>query len=95
MPLTLDKAQLCTLLGEGLAEDGRAPDPAPGHDDAGQYRGLRRRGFDETAIQALREAYRCLYRQELSLDRALGELDRIAGEVSEVAGLIACIKSLL
>ena len=50
-------------------------------------RGLRRRGFNESTIQALREAYRCLYRQELSLDRALGELDRIACSVEEVVAL--------
>ena len=50
-------------------------------------RGLRRHGFSEPVIQALRGAYRLLYRQELSLDRALGELDRIAGSVEEVAAL--------
>lgn len=50
-------------------------------------RGLRRHGFSEPVIQALRGAYRLLYRQELSLDRALGELDRIAESVEEVAAL--------
>ena len=50
-------------------------------------RGLRRRGFSEPVIQALRIAYRCLYRQEFSLDRSLEELDRIAGPVEEVATL--------
>ena len=50
-------------------------------------RGLRRRGFSKPVIQALRRAYRYLYRQELSLDRALGELDRIAESVEEVTAL--------
>ena len=50
-------------------------------------RGLRRRGFSEPVIQTLRGAYRCLYRQELSLERALEELDRIADSVEEVAVL--------
>jgi len=50
-------------------------------------RGLRRRGFSEPVIQSLRGAYRCLYREELSLERALCELDRIAESVQEVAAL--------
>ena len=56
-------------------------------------RGLRRRGFSERVIQALREAYRCLYRQELSLNQALVELDRITGLVEEVATLVNFVRS--
>ncbi len=56
-------------------------------------RGLRRRGFSESVIQALRGAYKCLYRQELSLDRALEELDRVAGSVEEVAALANFVRS--
>jgi UDP-N-acetylglucosamine acyltransferase len=55
-------------------------------------RGLRRRGFSEQVIQALRRAYRCLYRRELSLDHALGELDQAAGSVNEVVALVAFIR---
>lgn len=50
-------------------------------------RGLRRRGFSEAVIKALRGAYRCLYRQDLRLERALGELDEIGRAVEEVAVL--------
>ena len=56
-------------------------------------RGLRRRDCSVSVIRALREAYRCLYRQELSLDRALAELDRIAGTVEEVATLANFVRS--
>ena len=56
-------------------------------------RGLRRRGFSEPVIQALRRAYRFLYRQELSLDQALGELDSIAVSVEEVAALAKFVRS--
>jgi UDP-N-acetylglucosamine acyltransferase len=55
-------------------------------------RGLRRRGFNETTIQALRKAYRCLYRGELSLDRALAELDHIGYSVEEVAALAEFVR---
>ena len=51
-------------------------------------RGLRRRGFSEPVIQALRGAYRSIYRQGLSLDQALGELERTAGSVKEVTALV-------
>jgi UDP-N-acetylglucosamine acyltransferase len=56
-------------------------------------RGLRRRGFSEKVIQALRGAYRCLYREELKLDQALKELDRIAGSVEEVATLSKFVRA--
>ena len=49
--------------------------------------GLRRHGFSEQVIQGLRGAYRRLYRQELSLERALAELDQIAESVQEAATL--------
>jgi UDP-N-acetylglucosamine acyltransferase len=56
-------------------------------------RGLRRRGFDESVIQALRKAYRYLYRQQLSLDDALEELDRISGSVKEVGAFARFVRS--
>jgi len=55
-------------------------------------RGLRRRGFSEPVIQALRGAYRCLYRQELSLDKALEKLDGIAGSTEEVVALTKFVR---
>ena len=36
--------------------------------------GLKRRGFDEAALRQLREAYRILYRSELTLDAAIERL---------------------
>jgi UDP-N-acetylglucosamine acyltransferase len=55
-------------------------------------RGLRRHGFSESVIQALRGAYRSLYRQELNLDQALAQLDRIAGSVEEIAALVDFVR---
>jgi UDP-N-acetylglucosamine acyltransferase len=37
--------------------------------------GLKRRGFTETAIRSIREAYRTVYRQGLGLDQAIAELE--------------------
>ena len=55
-------------------------------------RGLRRRGFSEPIVQALREAYRSLYRKGLGMDGALVELERLAGSVEEVATLIKFVR---
>jgi UDP-N-acetylglucosamine acyltransferase len=56
-------------------------------------RGLRRRRFSEPVIKGLQEAYRCLYRQQLSLSQALKELDRIAASVGEVDTLAKFIRT--
>ena len=50
--------------------------------------GLRRRGFDDRTIRALRHAYRLLYKQGLRLDQAIGELQRRQAEVPELAALV-------
>ena len=55
--------------------------------------GLRRRGFDDGRIRALRQAYRKLFRSELNLGDAV---DRLAGEgpeTEEVREVIAFIRS--
>lgn len=39
------------------------------------FEGMKRRGFDEDTIKALRNAYKIVYRQNLTLDQALVELD--------------------
>lgn len=39
------------------------------------FEGMKRRGFDEDTIKALRSAYKIVYRQNLTLDQALVELD--------------------
>jgi UDP-N-acetylglucosamine acyltransferase len=49
------------------------------------FEGLRRRGFSAEAIQALRRAYKVVYRQGLTIEQALAELDEPAQQFSEVA----------
>jgi UDP-N-acetylglucosamine acyltransferase len=51
--------------------------------------GLRRRGFGEEAIAALKRAYRTLYRAGLSLDEARRALEAQARECPEVAAFAA------
>jgi len=47
--------------------------------------GLRRRGFNEEAIMALRRAYKIVYRQGLTVEMALAGLVELANEFPEVA----------
>lgn len=49
--------------------------------------GLERRGFSKDAIQAIREAYRVLYRSGKTLDEAKLEIELIAAECPEVQPL--------
>ncbi len=53
--------------------------------------GLKRRGFTDKAQQALRQAYKILYRSNLSLQEALAELQDMAKEQEEVAQLVSFI----
>ncbi|MEY6431640.1 acyl-ACP--UDP-N-acetylglucosamine O-acyltransferase [Thioalkalicoccus limnaeus] len=53
--------------------------------------GLRRRDFDDAAIQAIRRAYRLLYLSGLRLDRALEALDTLAQQAPAVAPLAAFV----
>ncbi|MGH8253847.1 MAG: acyl-ACP--UDP-N-acetylglucosamine O-acyltransferase [Steroidobacteraceae bacterium] len=50
--------------------------------------GLKRRGFSEEQIRALRDAYRTLYRRELPLAEALEELKAVAQQHSVVQSLV-------
>ena len=50
--------------------------------------GLRRRGFSAEAINALKRAYRTLYRSSLSLDDAKSELQAQAVACAEVRLLL-------
>lgn len=50
--------------------------------------GLRRRGYDAEAIQAIRRAYKILYKSEQRLDQALQQLREIALEAAEVEPMI-------
>ncbi len=56
-------------------------------------RGLRRRAFSESSIRGLREAYRCLYRRDLSLEAAIRELELAKGSIVEVELLLDFIQS--
>lgn len=54
-------------------------------------RGLKRRQFSATAIEALREAYKIIYRSRLPLAEALAKLE--GSEQQEVAQLVAFIRA--
>lgn len=47
--------------------------------------GLKRNGFSDNSVEALRKAYRIVYREGLLLKNALKKLESLAGEYKEVA----------
>lgn len=49
------------------------------------FEGMRRRGFTDEAIQALRRAYKVVYRQGLTVDQAMAQLSEPAARYPEVA----------
>jgi UDP-N-acetylglucosamine acyltransferase len=49
------------------------------------FEGMRRRGFSDETIQALRRAYKVVYRQGLTVEQALLELAELAAQFPEVA----------
>jgi UDP-N-acetylglucosamine acyltransferase len=49
--------------------------------------GLKRRGFSEQRLQALKEAYRILYRSELSLELAIEQMRPLESASKDVARL--------
>lgn len=55
--------------------------------------GMTRRGFTEKTIQALRYAYKVVYRKGLQVDQALIELNNIAKDIPEVSLFIKSIES--
>ncbi len=57
------------------------------------FEGMRRRGFSEDAIHALRRAYKVVYRQGLTVDQALAELAEPALQFPEVAMFVESIQS--
>ncbi len=50
--------------------------------------GLRRRGFSEQARRTLKQAYKLLYRENLSLQEAIARLGALAGDCPEVEVLV-------
>jgi len=63
-----------------------AGDPAKPH--AVNAEGLKRRGFSEDQIRAIRDAYRTLYRSDLKLKEALTRLEPIAAQRSEIRSFV-------
>ena len=55
--------------------------------------GLKRHGFSSQTISSLRQAYKILYRQKLTLDDALHCLDELAKDCEEVGKLVDFIKN--
>jgi UDP-N-acetylglucosamine acyltransferase len=49
--------------------------------------GLKRRGFDEQRIRALKDAYRLIYRSALSLEQAIEQLRELAAASDDVRRL--------
>lgn len=54
--------------------------------------GLKRRGFNETTIKVLRQAYKIIYRQGLTLDAAIARLTEISVAGDELSVLIDSLK---
>ena len=54
--------------------------------------GLKRRGFSEQAIKTLRQAYKVIYRQSLTLDTAIARLQEMPAQGDELNVLIASLK---
>jgi UDP-N-acetylglucosamine acyltransferase len=57
------------------------------------FEGMRRRGFSEEAIHALRRAYKVVYRQGLTVDQAIAALAEPASQFPEVAMFLESIQS--
>lgn len=57
----------------------------PAHEQGLNVEGLKRHGISESARQSLRQAYRIIYRSQLSLQEAQQRLQELAGDSAEVA----------
>jgi UDP-N-acetylglucosamine acyltransferase len=55
--------------------------------------GLKRRGFSESAIKILRQAYKIVFRQGLTLDTAIARLQDMSVAGDELSVLIASLKN--
>jgi UDP-N-acetylglucosamine acyltransferase len=54
--------------------------------------GLKRRGFDQDSVRALKQAYKTIYKQGLTIEQALDELDVAAESYPEVQQLAEFIR---
>jgi len=57
--------------------------------------GLKRRGFSPDAINALRQAYKVLYRRGLSLDEACEQIRQSGGQSEDVTGALQTLLDFL
>ena len=57
------------------------------------FEGMRRRGFSDEAIHALRRAYKVVYRQNLTVDQAIAELAEPAQQFPEVDLFVKSIQN--
>jgi UDP-N-acetylglucosamine acyltransferase len=57
------------------------------------FEGMRRRGFSDDAIHALRRAYKTVYRQGLTVEQAVVELAAPASQFPEVALFLESIQN--
>lgn len=55
--------------------------------------GLKRRGFDKDVIRTLRNAYKTVYRQGLTLEEALAQLEPQAAQIPALQVLVDSLKS--
>jgi UDP-N-acetylglucosamine acyltransferase len=55
--------------------------------------GLERRGFSKEAIEAIRKAYKVIYKKGFSLEEALQHLDSMAGNFPEISVLVASVRA--
>jgi UDP-N-acetylglucosamine acyltransferase len=55
--------------------------------------GLRRRGFSETVIRVLRQAYKVIYRQGYTLEEAIAHLQTLVADINEVALLVNSLQA--
>lgn len=56
------------------------------------FEGLKRRGFEPSTLKLIKQAYRLLYKSDLSLPDALVEMQKIAGSCYEVQVMVDFIK---
>ncbi len=89
-------AHAFTAFGTGISKDVPPYVIVAGHPGTPHginVEGLRRRGFTPDAIQALRRAYKLLYRSQLRLEQALERLSDLGKEHPEIVPLVEFLKN--
>jgi UDP-N-acetylglucosamine acyltransferase len=56
-------------------------------------RGLKRRGFPDDAIEALRQAYKILYKSKLKLAEAVERLEKLARKNDAIGPFVSFLKT--